>query len=124
MLSKISEAIGLLQKFQGIFPRTYLLTIYISFGRPHLDYGDIIYNQTFDQSFHQSIESIQYIAVISETGAVRGTSSENFYKELGLELLRFRRWLRKHCLFFEIYRSKSPFCLYNEVLFYLKQSSQ
>ena len=77
VLKKISKTVGLLRKFQGILPRTSLITIYKLFARPHLDYGDIIYDQTFNESFHQRIESIQYNAI---TGAIRGTSSESFIK--------------------------------------------
>ena len=105
-LKKISKTVGLLRKFQGILPRTSLITIYKSFARPHLDYGDIICDQTFNESFHQRIESIQYNAAIAMTGAIRGTSSEKLYQELGLESLRSRRWLRKLCLFYKIYKNK------------------
>ena len=77
VLKKISKTVGLLRKIQYIFPRTSLITIYKLFDRPHLDYGDIIYDQTFNESFHQRIESIQYNAI---TGAIRGTSSESFIK--------------------------------------------
>ena len=127
-LKKISKTIGLLRKFQGIRPRTSLITIYKSFARPHLDYGDIIYDQTFHESFHQRIESIQYNAAIAITGAIRGTSSEKLYQELGLESLRSRRWLRKLCLFYKIYKNKSPSYLYDliqdRVKFYSTRSSQ
>ena len=34
------------------------------------------------------IESMQYNAVTTITGAIRGTSSKNCYQELGLESLR------------------------------------
>ena len=44
-------------------------------------------------------ESIQYNAAIAITGAIRGTSSEKLYQELGLESLRSRRYLRELCLF-------------------------
>ena len=94
VLKKTSKTVGLLQKSQGIFPQTSLTTIYKSFARPHLDYRDIIYDQTINESFHQRIESIQYNAAIAITGAIRRTSSENFYQELGLESLRSRRWLK------------------------------
>ena len=117
VLKKISKTVGLLWKLQGILPRTSLITIYI-FARPHLDYGDIMYDQTFNESFHERIESIQYNAAISITGAIRGTSSEKLYQELGLESLRSRRWLRKLCLFYKIYKNKSEF------LFYSKQSNR
>ena len=79
VLKKISKTIGLLRKFRGILPRTSSITIYKLFARPHLDYGDIIYDQTFNESFHQRIESIQYNAAIAITGAIRGTSSEKLY---------------------------------------------
>ena len=48
---KTSKTVGLLRIFQGILPRTSLTTICKSFTRPHLDYVDIIYHQTFNESF-------------------------------------------------------------------------
>ena len=51
-LIKISKKIGLLRKLQKILTRAPLLTIYNSFIRPHLDYGDIIYDKTYNCSFH------------------------------------------------------------------------
>ena len=57
-LSKISETIGLLRKLQQILTRAPLLTIYKSFIRPHLDYGDIIYDRAYNSSFHQDLEKV------------------------------------------------------------------
>ena len=68
-----------------------LLTIYKSFVRPHLDYGDITYDQPQNESFCNKLESIQYNAALSITGAIRGTSKVKLYKELGLEFLKSRR---------------------------------
>ena len=51
-LSKISKTIGLLRKLQKILTRPPLLTTYKSFIRPHLDYGDIIYDKAYNSSFH------------------------------------------------------------------------
>ena len=51
IVNKINKTIGLLRKFQNFLPRKSLLTIYKSFIRPHLDYGDIIYDQTYNTSF-------------------------------------------------------------------------
>ena len=70
VLKKISKTVGLLRKLQGILPRTSLITICKSFARPHLDYGDIIYDQTFNESFNERIESIQYNAAFAITGAI------------------------------------------------------
>ena len=68
-----------------------LLTIYKSFVRPHLDYGDITYDQPQNESFCNKLESIQYNAALSITGAIRGTSKVKLYKELGLEFMKSRR---------------------------------
>ena len=94
VLNKIKKTIGLLRKFQQILPRQSLIAIYKSFIRPHLDYGDIVYDRAFNESFHKSLESIQSNAAIAITGAIRGTSSEKLFQELGLESLKSRRWLR------------------------------
>ena len=51
ILQKTNKTIGLLRKLQTLLPRAPLITIYKSFIRPHLDYGDMIYDQTFNMSF-------------------------------------------------------------------------
>ena len=40
----VSKIIGLLRKLQSTLPRTSLITIFKSYIRLHLDYGDIIYD--------------------------------------------------------------------------------
>ena len=72
-----------------------MITIYKSFIRPHLDYGDIVYDRAFNESFHKNLEPLQCNAAIVITGAIRGTSSEKLFQELGFESLKSRRWLRK-----------------------------
>ena len=42
--SKVNKTISIIRKLQNVVPRTTLLTIYKSFIKPHLDYGDIIYD--------------------------------------------------------------------------------
>ena len=108
--SKVNKTIGLLRKLHNTLPRLPLLTIYKSFIRPHLDYDDVIYDQA---SFHQKIESVQYNSALAITGALRGTSKEKLYHELGLESLEKRRWYKKLCCFYEIFRNQSPEYLFN-----------
>ena len=67
---KISKTIGLLRKLHNFVPRAALITIYKAFIRPHLDYGDILYDQAYNMSFHQKMESIQYNACLAITGAI------------------------------------------------------
>ena len=77
-----------------VLPSSSLLPNYKSFIRPHVDYGDIMYHQTYNASFHQKLHSIQYNEALAITGAIRGTSKEELYDELGLETLEKRRWYR------------------------------
>ena len=107
-MSKDDKTIGLLRKLQAVLPRPSLVTIYKAFIRPHLDYGNIIYDQAYKESFHQKLELIQYNAALAITGAIRGTSREKIYQELGLGSLQKRRWYRKPCYFFKILKGQSP----------------
>ena len=77
------------------------------FIRPHLDYGDIVYDRGLNESFHKNLESTQYNAAIAITGAIRDTSCEKRFQELGLESLKLRRWLRKLCFLCQIFLEKS-----------------
>ena len=106
---------GLIRKFQPILPRFSLLTIYKTFVRPHLDYGDMIYDQTYNASFHRKLESVQYSACLAITGTIRGTSYEKLNQELGLETLQSRRWFRKLCLFYKIVNNQSPSYLFDYI---------
>ena len=52
----MNKTISLLRKLQNNLPRVPLITVYKSFVRPPLDYGDIFYDQTFNNSFHERLE--------------------------------------------------------------------
>ena len=93
-ITKANKGIVVIKKLSNILPRDALLTIYKSFVRLHLDYGDIMYDQPQNESFCNKLESIQYNAALAITGAIRGTSKVKLYKELGLEFLKSRRWFR------------------------------
>ena len=67
--NKVNEIISLLHKLQNTLP-TSLITIFRLFIRSHFDYQDIIYDQAYNTSFHQNIESIQYNAALAITSAV------------------------------------------------------
>ena len=91
---------------QPILPRSSRLTIYKTFIRSQLDFADVVYDQARNSTFHEKLESIQYNACMAITGAIRGTSSEKLYQELGLESLKSRRWFRKLCNFYKILNEK------------------
>ena len=93
-MEKLSEAMKL--------PRHSLITIYKALVRPHLDYGDILYDQPNNESICQKIGSIKYNAALVITCAIRDIFQMKFYNELGFESFKFRRWPRKLCLFYKI----------------------
>ena len=102
VLAKVNKAVGLLRKLRNILPRTTLVTIYKAFIRPHLDYGDVLYDQAFNNSFTEKLESFQYNACLALTGAIRGMAKENwdwspFEIEAGVESFAFfiRSWKMK-----------------------------
>ena len=106
VLAKVNKAVGLLRKLRNILPRTTLITIYKTFIPPDKDSGDVLYDQASNNSFIEKLESIQYNACLALTGAIRSTSKEKIYQELGLESLRDRCWCRKLCLFYKILKMK------------------
>ena len=112
ILNKVNKTIGLLCKLQNILPRSALLTICKSFITPHLDYDDIIYDQVYNASFHQKLELLQYNACLAITGAIRGTSREKLYEELGLDSLKLRSWFRKLSCSYKLFNSEHPYYLF------------
>ena len=91
ILIKTRKIIGLIKKLQPVIPRAALLTIYKSFLRPHLDYGDVIYDRAFNKSFQNKLESFQYNTALAIMGAIKASSRKKLYQELGLESLKSRR---------------------------------
>ena len=48
-----------------------------------------------NKSVHATLESHQYKAALKMTGAIKESSTEKFYQELGIEHLCSRRWFTK-----------------------------
>ena len=99
VLNKVNKTIDLLRKLQNLLSWLTLITIYKAFVRLHLDYGNILYNQTYNSSFYEILESIQYNPCLALTRVIRGSLEEKIYQKLGFESLRASRWYRKLCLF-------------------------
>ena len=100
IFQKTDKTIGPLCKLQTLLPRAILITIYKLFIRPHLNFGDISSNVQYVVS--TKMVSIQYNAALAITVALRGSSREKLYQELGLKTLQQRRWYRKLCCFYKI----------------------
>ena len=68
--------IGIIKRLSVSAPRKALLTIYKSFIRQHLDYGDILYDKPENQNFQNKLEKVQYKVCIATTGTIQGTSRQ------------------------------------------------
>ena len=100
-------------------PRNALLTIYKSFIRPHLDYGDISYNKLNNEKFQNKTAKLQYRASLAISGAMQRTLKEKNYDELCLHsltnsdgsvnLFSFIKWLTivLYLFIFDFFSEKS-----------------
>ena len=105
--------IGLIRRLSINLPRNALLTIYKSFVRPHLDYGDILYDKPNNENFQIKLEKVQYRACLAITGAIQGTSRIKLYDELSLHSLIKRRWCNKLIFFYKMVNGLLPDYLYS-----------
>ena len=105
---KARRGIGLLKHLSKYVSREVLDQIYKLYVRPHLDYGDIIYHK-YDPD--KQLEQAQYKAALAVSGAWKGTNRSR----PGWETLYDRRWYRRLCHFFVLFKSKTPLYLYQEI---------
>ena len=93
--------------------RDALLRIYKSFARSHLDYGDIVYDKSNNESLTSKLERGQYKACLAITGTIHGTSPTRLIKELDLESLSYWKWVLKLTFFQKTEKENPPQYLLN-----------
>ena len=71
-IKKVTKGVNVIRKMNLLLSRSSLLTIYKSFVKPHLDNGDVIYDQSNNSCLSDKIETLQYNAALAITGAIRG----------------------------------------------------
>ena len=103
----------MIKRLSPYLPRVSLVTLYKMFVRPHLDYADIIYDQPNNETFKNILKSIHYNAALAITGAIRGSSMDKLFSELGFEYLSDRRWLRRLTFLYKIKDNSAPKYLCN-----------
>ena len=77
--SKVNKFIDLLWNLNNCLPQSYLITIYKSFVKPHLDYGDKIFDKAYNNSFQERLKSLQYKVSLAIRGAIEGSATERLY---------------------------------------------
>ena len=98
---------------QGVLDQIY--TFYV---RPHLYYDNIIYDKYGPElklGFTKKLQSIQYSAALAVTGAWRGTNTDGLCKEVGWEILYYRKCYRGLCHFYKLRNYQRLYNLYSEI---------
>ena len=91
-------------------PRSPLITMYKSYIQLHLDYGDILYDQTYNTSFHQKPERIQYNAYLA--GRFLALQKRDSLKNQAQSLQKIERF-KKLCFLLKICKNESLDYLYS-----------
>ena len=110
--NKAYKRINILRMLKYKVDRKSLTTIYTSFIRPILEYGDVIWDNCTNQE-KDLLESVQLEALRIITGLRRGTSHYKLYAETGIETLSSRRSQHKLILMYKILRNETPNYLSN-----------
>ena len=76
---KCNIIICLIRRLSTTLPRNALLTTYKSFVRPHLDYGDVLYDKPNNENFQNKSGKAQY-HVVNNIFKDQNTSSQLTHK--------------------------------------------
>ena len=105
---KATKVVSLLKYLSKYVSKKVLDLSYKLYVRPHLDYGDVIFNNQWTELMNL-IE--QYKAALIVSGCWQGTNREKLYDELGWESLSERRWCRRMTMFYKILNGMAPYLL-------------
>ena len=86
--SHVKLIISIIKKLRDTFPRKSLLTTYKAFLRPHIDYGDVIYDQLSNEPFCEKLESVYYKAPLAITGAIQGTLRRKMFYRVRFRIIK------------------------------------
>ena len=99
--------IHIMRKLKFKLDRKSLETIYLTFIRPLLEYGDVIWDNC-TQYEKNELDKIQNEAARITTGTTKLVSLDNLYKEGGWQTLHRRRQDHKITLFYKMFNQLTP----------------
>ncbi len=99
--------INIMRRLKFTLSRTTLQTIYMTFIRPVLEYGDVIWDNC-TQNDKYELDKIQHEAARIVTGATKLVSINELYQDIGWESLETRRRKHKLCLFYKMVNGLTP----------------
>ena len=74
MQSNAMQRVSVIRKLSKNNPQNSLIVIYNSFVRSCLDYGDVLYYQSNNESLCQKMERVQFNVVLAIIGVIKGVS--------------------------------------------------
>ena len=101
------KRVTLLKQLGLRVPRSTKLSIYISFIRPVLEYGFVIFDNCTTM-MSDALERVQRQAALTISGAYTHTDHTSLLHELGLHKLSTRRIVSKLTLLFKIINNLTP----------------
>ena len=107
IVNKARKRVDIMAYLKYRLDRSSLETIYKSFIRPILEYGDILLSNMTDEQA-TLIEQLNKRAGSIISGATRGTSSATIYNELAWVSMAERRKQHRLCAFHKITNNVSP----------------
>jgi ribonuclease P/MRP protein subunit RPP40 len=111
-VNKAWQRLALLRSFKYLLTRPNLERLYVTFIRPLLEYGDVVWDNSSDYLKSQ-LESVQIEALRIITGATKYCNLDKLYHESGIEPLVERRRKHKLSLLFKMKNNLVPNYLCN-----------
>ena len=74
MQSNAMQRVSVIRKLSKNNPQNSLIVIYNSFVRSYLDYGDVLYYESNNESLCQKMERVQFNVVLAIIGVIKGVS--------------------------------------------------
>jgi hypothetical protein len=105
--NKAKRQIDIMKRLKFKLDRKTLETVYITYVRPSLEYGCVVWDNCDNES-KLLLEGVQLAAARIVTGAIRGTSHDKLYEETGWETLESRRKRQKLLLFHKMVYGVAP----------------
>lgn len=107
VVAKSNKRLGLMKRFKYLWSRKSLEKCYMSFIRPVIEYGNILYDNCTKED-HDNLENVQLEAARIVTGGKKRTSHDKLYRELGWLTLSVRRLISKLVKFYDIVNDNAP----------------
>ena len=104
---KTFKRLGALRRHKFNLDRRSLSKLDLTFIRPLLEYGDIIWDNCSIEN-KRNLENIQLDAARILTGATKLCSTQKLYNDTGLELLNSRRSKHKLCQLYKMINNLTP----------------